>query len=243
MKPVVVLVETMGPANIGSVARSAAAYGLDGFRMVAPRCELDESTLKWACYGKRLLNSIEYFPDLGSALEDTEVAVALSRREGRSRHRHHSLSTLVERVLPEHPPSGKVALVFGNEESGLALDHLKLYHYSAEIPVVAEDGSLNLAHAVSTVLFELLGRPLATDSGLAPKNEHEEKAPAHDLAVLAEHCRTTLERVGYPRHRSTLEEEMVKLGSIVSRSALEKWEVKLLLGMLRQINYRLDNPQ
>ena len=52
-----------------------------------------------------------------------------------------------------------------------------------------------------------------------------------------------LERVGYPRHRSTLEEEMVKLERIAARSKLQNWEVKLLLGMLKQINYRLDNPQ
>lgn len=239
----VVLVETNGPANIGQVARSAAAFGLTGFRLAAPRCRPDNSTLMWACYGKRLLDSVETFPDLQSALADCELAVALSRREGRARHRHCTLAALAENVLPSHPADGKVALVFGNEESGLALDHLKLCQFSAEIPVVADDGSLNLAHAVSITLYELLGRPRGSRTLPGPKNEHEEQASAVEVKSLLSRCSETLTKVGYPRHRSTLEEEMVKLTSLVSRSSLEKWEVKLLMGMLKQINYRLDHPQ
>lgn len=242
-QPVVILVETNGPANIGSVARTAAAYGLSGFRLVAPRCELDESTLMWACYGKRLLDSVETYPDLASALADCELAVALSRREGQARHRHYTLSAFTEKVLPQHPNGGRLALVFGNEESGLAIEHLKLCQFSAEIPVVADDGSLNLAHAVSITLYEVIGRPRGGSALPGPKNEHEQPASAQEVSSLLEKCRETLDKVGYPRHRSSLEEEMVKLTSLVSRSGLEKWEVKLLMGMLKQTNYRLDHPK
>ncbi len=241
-QPVVVLVETNGPANIGQVARSAAAFGLSSFRLAAPRCRPDESTLMWACYGKRVLQRVETFPDLASALADCELAVALSRREGRARHRHYSVRALAESVLPSHPGGGKIALVFGNEESGLALEHLKLCQFSAEIPVVAPDGSLNLAHAVSVTLYELLGRPLESGGLPEPKNDHEEEASAVEIKSLLTRCSETLFKAGYPRHRSTLEEEMVKLTTLVSRSRLEKWEVRLLMGMLKQINYRLDNP-
>ena len=243
LEPVVVLVETMGPANIGSVARSAAAFGLSGFRMVSPQCEMDEETKKWACYGKRLFDNITVYSELSEALKDVSFAVALSRRDGKSRHKHYTLPQIVEDVLPSQGPNGRIAYVFGNEESGLANKHLACCHVSAEIPVVADDGSLNLAHAVTTTLYEVIGRrnsqPLPTD----PKNHHEELAEPDILKNLLRHGNDTLERVGYPRHRSTLEEEMVKLERIAARSKLQNWEVKLLLGMLKQINYRLDNPQ
>lgn len=242
-QPVVVLVETQGPANIGQVARSVAAFGLDSFRLVAPRCAQDESTLMWACYGKRVLHSVETFPDLSSALADCEIAIALSRREGRTRHRHYTLSAVAETLLPSHPNNQRVAFVFGNEESGLSLEHLKMCQFSAEIPVLAEDGSLNLAHAVSITLYELLGRARGSNTLPGPKNVHEQQADAVDIASLLERCSETLAKVGYPRHRSSVEEEMVKLSSLISRSALEHWEFKLLMGMLKQINYRLDHPR
>lgn len=239
---VVILVETAGPANIGSVARTVAAFGLPSFRLADPRCQVDEESKKWACYGNRVLDKFEYYPDLEAALEDVGLAIAFSRRDGKNRHRHYQLPLLREKILPDLK-TGRVALVFGNEESGLKREQLSLCHLSCEIPVVADDGSLNLAHAVTVALYELIGRPTAGVEVPAPKNEHEETAPPHILDNLLERSRETLSKVGYPRHRSTLQEEMVKLETIVRRSGLENWEVRLLLGMMKQVNYRLDHPQ
>jgi TrmH family RNA methyltransferase len=237
--PVLVLVETMGPANLGSVARAATAFGLSGFRLVAPKCEIDEETRKWACYGNRILPQVEVYDDLHSALSDVSFAVALSRREGKSRHKHFPLPLLAEKILPELS-DGRLAFVFGNEESGLSRSHLKACHCSAEIPVIAEDGSLNLAHAVSVTLYEWIGR--ARPQQTKPKNEHEQPASAEKLQDLMSRCESLLKRVGYPRHRSTVEDEVVKLQAIMVRSQLEEWEVRLLFGMLRQVVYRLDHP-
>lgn len=230
----------MGPANVGSVARSVAAYGLPGFRLAAPRCEIDEETQKWACYGQRVLNSVESFDSLNAALHDVDFAVALSRRDGKNRHRHYSLPVLAEEVLPKFAAQ-RVAFVFGNEESGLNKDHLAACHCSVEIPTIAEDGSLNLAHAVTTTLYECIGRAKAAPLP-APKNEHEQLAGPERLRDLLQLSGELLARVGYPHHRSSLEDELVKLQTIVLRSRLEEWEVRLLMGMIKQVRYRLENP-
>ena len=240
--PVVVLVETMGSANLGAVARTAAAFGLSGFRLVSPRCEVDEETRKWACYGQRVFPGIEVFDDLHAALKDITFAVALSRREGRSRHKHYHLPLLAEKILPDLPDQ-RLAFVFGNEESGLSLEHLKACHCSAEIPVVAADGSLNLAHAVTVTLYEWIGRNRSTDSPPPPKNRHEEPASPERIRDLMERCRELLAQVGYPHHRSTLEEEMVKLEAVAAKAQLEDWEARLFFGMIRQIEYRLQPPE
>jgi tRNA/rRNA methyltransferase len=237
-KPLVILVETMGSANLGAVARTAAAFGLEGFRLVAPRCELNDESKMWACYGKRLLQNVESFETLEGALHDVDVAVALSRREGRYRHRHYKLASLKTEILPKMQDQTQTAFVFGNEESGLSRDHLGVCHYSAEIPVLAENGSLNLAHAVSITLYEFLGR--MEPEKIEPKSVHEEVAPVERLRNLLTKSHRTLERVGYPKYNSSLEEEMVKLERLVQRCGMENWEVRLLLGMLKQVNARLD---
>lgn len=229
----------MGSANLGAVARSAAAFGLEGFRLVAPRCELDEASKMWACYGSRLFENIVTFETLEEALEDVDIAVALSRREGRYRHRHSKLATLKSEILPRMQDGTRTAFVFGNEESGLSRSHLGLCHYSAEIPVLAEDGSLNLAHAVSITLYEFLGRVEAEE--VRPKSVHEEVAPVERLRNLLTKSQATLERVGYPKYNTTLPEAMVKLDRLVQRSGMENWEVRLLLGMLKQVNDCLDD--
>lgn len=231
----------MGSANLGSVARTAAAFGLNGFRLVAPRCELNQESKMWACYGSRLFPHIETFDNLQEALHDVDLAVALSRREGRYRHRHHNLATLHKSVLPDMlETETQLAYVFGNEESGLSRPDLGLCHFSAEIPVLAEDGSLNLAHAVSITLYEVLGRPSRSVEKPGPKSLHEEKAPLERQRDLLRKSQATLARVGFPKHGSTLEQEMVKLERLVQRSGLENWELRLLLGMLKQMNAKLD---
>lgn len=240
-RPILILVETMGSANIGSVARTAAAFGLEGFRLVAPRCKVNEESKKWACRGRRLFPSIETFPDLKSALHDVDVAVALSRRQGRYRHRHFNLGAFQESVLPGIAEGVQVAYLFGNEESGLSRAHLSLCHFSAEIPVLSEDGSLNLAHAVTVTLYEVLGRPSVSSEKPGPKNVHEEVAPLERLQDLLRKSACTLKRIGYPKQHATLGEEMVKLDRLVQRSGLENWEVRLLLGMLKQLNHHLDS--
>jgi tRNA/rRNA methyltransferase len=238
--PVLILVETMGSANLGAVARTAAAFGLEGFRLVAPRCKLNAESKMWACYGARLFPNVVSFETLDEALHDIDVAVALSRREGRYRHRHYNLASLKNSILPKMQEQTQTAFVFGNEESGLSREHLGLCHYSAEIPVLAQDGSLNLAHAVSITLYEILGRPSTDTNTIEAKNVHEEVAPVERLRNLLTKSHRTLERVGYPKYNSTLPEEMVKLDRLVQRSGLENWEVRLLLGMLKQVNDRLD---
>ena len=231
----------MGSANLGSVARTAAAFGLEGFRLVAPRCEWTEESKMWACYGSRLAPNIETFETLKEALQDVDISVALSRRDGRYRHRHYDLASLERMVLPEmKKPETQTAYVFGNEESGLSRADLGLCHFSAEIPVMAEDGSLNLSHAVSITLYEVLGRPSRSIEKPGPKSVHEEEAPLERLRDLIRKGRATLERVGFPKHGSTLDQEMVKVERLIQQSGLENWEMRLLLAILKQTNAHLD---
>ena len=231
----------MGSANIGSVARSTAAFGLDKLRLVSPRCKMDQKTSMWACYGKRVLEKVEFFEDLDSALSDLDTAVAMTRQDGKSRHRHYSLAEYSEELVPTFAEESKVGLVFGNEESGLANHHLKSCRCSAEIPVVATDGSLNLAHAVSITLYELIGRKIQTKPQKAAKSIHQEKANAQRLRELFENCQQTLASANYPSHASTLEKESVKLQTIINRCGLENWEVRTLLGMVKEVQSAVQN--
>lgn len=238
--PAIILVETMGPANLGSVARCAAAYGITDLRLAAPLCKPDESTLMWACYGKRVLQGLRTFESLEEALADVGLAVAFTRRDGKRRHRHHSLAQLKEEVLPKYEIEAPLALVFGNEESGLSNQHLALCQQTAEIPVLASDGSLNLSHAVAVALYEVIGREKEVMPP-APKSDNELPASAVDLERLMQRCTSTLASAGYPHHRGVLEDEVSKLKNIVMRSSLLDWEVRLLLGMLKQVRYRLES--
>jgi tRNA/rRNA methyltransferase len=229
----VVLVETQGEANIGAVARSMTCFGVEDLVLVAPRCRPGAEALRWACQGRPLVERARVVDSLAEALEGVNVAVALTRRAGKRRHRMSSPQALAEEILPRYLPA-RVALVFGNEESGLANEHLELCTRLVRIPTHPRLGSLNLAHSVTIMLYELLGRgqPAASRAGAA-------LASPQARADMMKELSSTLAALGYPAHRATLGEEMAKLAGILERASLEEWEVRFLLGMFRHLRRRL----
>ncbi|MEI6029645.1 MAG: TrmH family RNA methyltransferase [Synechococcaceae cyanobacterium ELA739] len=189
-----VLVEPAGPLNVGSVARLCANFGLEGLRLVAPRCDpLGEEARRMAVHGIGLLERARTYPTLAAALADCGRVVATSGRgEGEPLPPSPPAEALrwllgAERggvtVLPSAPitPSATLtpsALVFGREDRGLSNDELLQAGRILQIATGPAYASLNLSHAVAVVLHELHGlrlQPLPPQQG----NLLELPAPEH----------------------------------------------------------------
>ena len=65
----VVLVESRGERNIGSVARAMANFGVSDLRLIAPKVDhLDDEARKMAVKASVLLEQATVYPDLEGAL-------------------------------------------------------------------------------------------------------------------------------------------------------------------------------
>jgi tRNA (cytidine32/uridine32-2'-O)-methyltransferase len=229
----VVLIETQGDANVGAVARSMACFGAQELYLVRPKAPVRDTAYFWACHARELLESRHRVDHLSEALEGVSLVLGTSARHGVRRYRMVTPAQIAEEVLP-HFPVGKVALVFGNEESGMDNDSIRLCHRLIKVPTQPDHSSINLGHTVSIILYELLGRARGTDLGGKPK---QLSTPEERQRLLSEVSDFLGER-GYPSHQATLAEEITKLGDIVERSSLEAWELRLLMGVLRHLrNY------
>ncbi len=224
-----VLVETQGDANIGAVARSMACFGAPELFLVTPRAKVSKNAYDWACHGSPVLDACRTVDRLEEALEGVSLAVAMTARPGKRRHRMVTPAELSESVLPLFPP-GPLALVFGNEVSGLANEHLDLCQRRVRIPAQPEHSSLNLAHSVSVMLYELTSRTGGEIGGKPRK-----VAPAGERQRMLQEVGAFLAETGYPSHHAKLSEEMTKLADMAERTQLEEWEVRYLLGMVRHL--------
>lgn len=233
----VVLVETQGDANVGAVARALACFGAHEFYLVTPKAPVRDTAYHWACHARDVLEGRHRVDTLTEALEGTTLVIGTSARHGVRRHRMVTPSQLSSEVLPQFPDA-KIALVFGNEESGLDNHHIKLCHRLVKIPTQKDHSSLNLGHTVCILLYELLGRSQTTSLGGKPK----QLSTAEQRQRMLEEMASFLEERGYPSHQATLKGEMTKLGDIAERAQLEQWEVRFLLGMLRHLrNFELGH--
>ncbi len=227
----VVLCSPEGEANMGAVARAMTCFGLTDYVLVSPRYKPGETARNWSCHGLEVLENCRIANTLAEALEDVNIAAGFTRRPGKQRFQMESLEEFAGDML-RHASPGKVALVYGTEDSGLTMGELDLCHRLVCIPTL---GSLNLSHAVSISLYELFGRPHPT---VVKEERHLASPELRSNMINA--VKGHLGAMGYPFHRATLDEEIKKLGNILDRAGLEEWEVNFLGGMFKHLRIQME---
>ena len=150
----VVLSRTSHPGNIGAAARAMKTMGLSDLRLVAPRRFPDPEAVALAAGGADVLDSARVVASLEEALVDRVLSVGFTARS-----RGLSLpAATVRECAPEivaAAAEGGVALVFGNETSGLSNEELLRCQRLVTIPANPAYSSLNLAAAVQVACYEL----------------------------------------------------------------------------------------
>jgi tRNA/rRNA methyltransferase len=229
----VVLVESRGERNIGSVARAMANFGVSDLRLVAPRVDhLDDEARKMAVKASVLLEQATLYPDLKEALKDCHYAYATTRRFGKYRENFLHPDSAAADLLPllEH---GKVALVFGREDKGLKTEEIDLCQRLLTIPTGAGSvQSMNLAQSVVICLYEV-ARHHGEAAGKVPGGKR--LATNEQLEVLFDHMRRTLLEISYLNPQNP-EHIMRAYRQILGRASLDEREVRVLRGLLSEID-------
>jgi TrmH family RNA methyltransferase len=229
-----VLVETRNPLNIGAAARAMANFGFAPLRVVKPY-DLAFREARSAVGAAPLLAAAEQFESVADAVADCRLVVGTTSVG--HRELHHPLrrleygARLIKRALASEP----AALLFGSEKFGLSNDHLSHCHWLMRIPTVDSDLSMNLGQAVALCLYEL-----ARDSRAAGAQPGKRRpASAGDNEQITALLMDALRKSGYvnPRTAASTGE---KARRMVRRLNVIAHDAPVLLGMLRQILWKLD---
>lgn len=196
---VVVLVEPSEPGNVGAVARSMWNFGATTLRLVIANPArrtllLGCDARARACHGVALLDGVQLFEDLRSALVGLGRVYAFSARVGKFRQPRSDLSTAAAAIA--HDVAGRPALVFGREDSGLTTEETLQAHELLTIPVPGADPVMNLSHAATIALWEV-----ARVGTLAPPTDFRgpaRVASAEDRAALRDDFAALLTATGLP---------------------------------------------
>jgi tRNA/rRNA methyltransferase len=228
----IVLVEPREAGNVGAVARVMKNFGFDDLWIVGDHPQLLPVAGWWASGADDLLVRAHFADTLQEALADTHLTIATTSMRGRTtpadftpRQLGAELSSLaVDQTL---------ALVFGREDSGLTRDELALCQRSAFIPTSESFPTMNLAQAAGVFCFSLSAIDRASGS--------RELAPAALVERLHERFEALLLEVGF-LHANNPARIYDELRAILGRAGLDERETTILLGMLRQIEWKLGSP-
>jgi tRNA/rRNA methyltransferase len=229
----VVLVEPQHSGNIGAVARAMKNMALAQLVLVRPAPHLALEARMMAMHAVDILQQARLVTSLSAAVADTGYVVGTTRRLGKTRQAHLSPRAIAPLLL-ELASANPVALVFGREDSGLTNEELQQCHELITIPAHAQFGSLNLAQAVLLVCYELY-MATVTEPHPAP----QKLATAEDLERLYSRLHQLLQRVGF-LHGSNPNRIMGYFRRFFARHGLGPRDVKVFLGVFRQIEWSLD---
>ncbi|MGO8984871.1 MAG: RNA methyltransferase [Terriglobales bacterium] len=231
----VVLVAARNPLNIGAAARAMSNFGVRPLRVVNPY-ELAFREARSAVGASELLAQAEEYDSLAEAVADCSLVVGTTvagRRElQHPLYRLDQAGSTIKRQLAV----GSVALLFGSERFGLSNEEMSHCHWMMRIPTREEHGSMNLGQAVAVCLYELVrGRKRS----LPELKAKPEKPPAKSAEVerLTKVLFEVLTVSGYIKPRIVEGEE--KLRRLVRRLNLNANDAEVLLGMLRQVAWKL----
>jgi len=226
----VVLCHTSHPGNIGAAARAMKTMGLNELVLVAPLAWPSSEAEARATGAVDLLYAARVVDTLDEALAGCVLAAGMSARQRDLSHPPLTPRQAAPRLLAE-AATAPVALVFGNETSGLSNAELDRCQMLVHIPTNPDFRSLNLAAAVQVMTYELrtsLADALSQPADMPPY------ADLADVERFYAHLEQTLYAIDFldPAQPKRL---MPRLRRLFARTRIEPEELAVLRGILTAI--------
>ncbi len=175
----IVLSEPQDPVNIGAVIRAMKNMGLSRLHVVRP-ADFDAYRIEGVAHtGRDIIASTRFFDSLTDAISEARLVIGTSARGRRVRRNYRKPKEATSEAVELATGGGEVAFVFGREDRGLSNADLDLCDRVVTIPTDPQHTSLNLAHAVMIVAYELF---TVARGELPAKQPRVESTPASSTA-------------------------------------------------------------
>jgi 23S rRNA (guanosine2251-2'-O)-methyltransferase len=148
--PLIAVLENIRSAyNVGSVFRTADAFLLEAIYITGYTCTPPHKEIKKTALGAEETVEWKHFASAAEAIIQLK----------QSGYKVYAVEQVVNSVMLHEvafTPTEKVAVIFGNEVSGVELETIKLCDGCIEIPQFGTKHSLNIATAAGVVLWEII---------------------------------------------------------------------------------------
>ncbi len=160
--------------NIGAACRAMANNDISDLRIVGKIEDYDiEHIHVLAIHAGPIFDKAQFFDSITAATKDCAICAGTTRRRGKKRGKlllPEEFADMADDITGSPVVStgsttevgGKVAVIFGNERTGLTDEQLDQCNLGVTIPSSDNFGSLNLSHAVQIMSYHLFRKNLAS---------------------------------------------------------------------------------
>jgi TrmH family RNA methyltransferase len=265
----VVLVRARNPSNIGAVARAMHDFGFGRLRVVN-EFPVPFEAARSAVDASEVMAGAAIFASVAEAVGDCTLVVgttavgerdlqhellALADAGGKIRAELREPTHDGEAVMDGAPGcagnTGRVALLFGSEKTGLSNEELSHCNWLLTVPMWEYAGvrhaSMNLGQAVAVCLYELVRDPADDDETVLngvrvePTSQNRDVGQPVDAATLERLTALlteVMERTEYSRrHAANSDPALVR--RLVRRMGVSAEDAPVWMGILRQMLWKL----
>jgi RNA methyltransferase, TrmH family, group 1 len=151
----IVLVDTIHPGNIGSVARAIKTMGLKRLSLVNPRVFPSGDANALAGNATDILKNATLYSSIQDAIKNSTFVYATSARDRSIQWPILNAEQASTEIVEQANSEKEISIIFGKEDRGLTNDELELANKLIEIPANPEYPVLNIAMSVQLILYEI----------------------------------------------------------------------------------------
>lgn len=228
----IVLVRPTHAGNIGACARAMKTMGLESLRLVRPCPAIDAQARAMAAGADDLLKRAEMVDSLDEAIRDCGYVLGTSARDRRIGWPVHAPRDGAAALLTQ-AAGQPVALLFGQERTGLTNDELDRCHALVTIPANPDFSSLNIASALQIMAYEIF--TAAIGGSAAPVSTPTHMPVTHEeMHQFYRHLQQVMTKTGFlnPAKPRLLMRRLVRL---FNRAQPDSNEINILRGILTSV--------
>ncbi|NOJ80741.1 RNA methyltransferase [Myxococcus xanthus] len=233
-----VLMRPRNAENLGAAARALKNCGLSDWVWVRPEVEDLEPARRLAVHAGDVLDAARRADTLEEAVADCVWVVGTSSRKVEGKRRLPPRA--VGEELVARAPQGPVALVFGDERSGLTNAEVERVHDLSAVPTAPEQPSINLAQAVLLYAYEV--RVAMLEAAATPPGPLPAAATDAELAQVESTLESVLTTGGFLVDARPGRTAVRDLFAPLRRSRLTRKEARLWLAALHSLRKRQPAP-
>ena len=213
-------------------------FGFSRLRVVNPY-EAGFREARSAVGAAEVLARAEEYESVGDAVADCSLVVGTTSVGQRDLQQPVKDLEVGAALIRKRLASGCVALLFGSEKIGLKNEDFSHCYWLMRIPTLEQHRSLNLGQAVAITLYELARRGgRVRNARVRAQPENQQAASGGDLERLTTQLLEVLQASGYLKKSSPQNERKVR--RLIRRLSMSSDDAETLLGMVRQILWKLN---
>lgn len=211
--------------NIGAACRAMANNDIAHLRIVGEKDNYDTEKIHvLAIHAAHIYDNAEFFTSIKDATADCTLAAGTTRRRGKKRKGKlllpEEFAEQAAVITGDSTCGAKIAVVFGNERTGLTDEQLASCTLGVTIPSSTAFASLNLSHAVQIVCYHLFRATMGKLAGYTP-------LPLSRIDKTVTLIADNLQKIGFFSVTGRYEMQLF-WRSLLSRAALSESEAQYI---------------